>query len=199
MAKQHTVIVLRITIADIAPPIWRRIVVDSDISLRALHHIIQAAFGWNSSHLHDYRIDGRHYCMLDNEHIVAGNLGSKEQQFDDRKGKLNSLLHPGQRFTYQYDFGDSWDHEIEVEQIEVAPEPMGGAYIVDGARACPPEDVGGSWGYSDILKALKTKPRNQQAKDFLEWVGGSFDPELFDKRAANAALSRLAWNGWGKK
>lgn len=57
MPTQHTVIVLRISIAGITPAIWRRIGVDSDISLRALHHIIQAAFGWNSSHLHDYRIE----------------------------------------------------------------------------------------------------------------------------------------------
>jgi len=199
MAKQHTVIVLRIAIADITPPVWRRLVVDSDISLRALHHIIQAAFGWNSAHLHDFRIEGRNYCMLDNEYIVEGNLGMEEEIFDDRKGKLNRLLYPGQRFSYQYDFGDSWDHEIEVERIEAVPEPMGAAAIVDGARACPPEDVGGPWGYSEILKALKSKPRNDQAREFLEWVGGKFDPELFDQRAANASLSRMAWNRWGQK
>lgn len=190
---------MRITVADVTPAIWRRIVVDSDISLRALHHIIQAAFGWNSSHLHDYRIEGKNYCKLDDEDIVNGNLGIEEKMLDDRKAKLNRLLYAGQRFMYQYDFGDSWDHEIEVEKIEPVPEPMGAAHIVDGARVCPPEDVGGSWGYSDILNALKSKPRNQQARDFLKWVGGRFDPELFDMRAANASLSRMAWNGWGQK
>jgi hypothetical protein len=76
---------------------------------------------------------------------------------------------------------------------------MGGACIIDGARACPPEDVGGSWGYGEILTALKTKPKSQRARDFLEWIGGSFDPELFDIRMANSALSRMAWNGWGQK
>lgn len=199
MAKQHTVIVLRVNIADITPPVWRRIVVDSDISLRSLHHIIQAAFGWDSAHLHDYRIEGKDYCMLDNKHIAEGNLDREEEALDDRKGKLNRLLYTGQRFIYQYDFGDSWEHEVEVEKIEFVPEPMGAACIIDGARACPPENVGGALGYSDILKALKSKPRNEQAKDFLEWIGGSFDPEMFDRRAANASLSRLASNGWGQK
>lgn len=199
MTKQHCVIVLRISIADITPPVWRRIAVDHDISLRALHHIIQASFGWNDSHLHDFRIEGKNYSMLDREEVLANNFGGGEKILDDRKGKLNRLAYIGQRFTYQYDFGDSWEHEIEVETIEELPEPMGGACIIDGARACPPEDVGGSWGYAEILTALKTKPKSQQARDFLEWIGGSFDPELFDIRMANSALSRMAWNGWGQK
>jgi len=157
-----------------------------------MHHIIQAAFGWTDSHLHDFQIDGKNYGKLD------GTIG-KEEILDERKAKLSGLIHAGQRFVYEYDFGDGWQHDVIVEQIEDAPEPMGSAFIIDGARACPPEDVGGSWAYGEILTALQSTPHNQQAKDFLSWFGGSFDPELFDNRTANAALSRLAWNGWGQK
>ena len=199
MAKKNIVITLRISIADITPPIWRRIAVDGDISLRALHHIIQAAFGWTDSHLHEFRVEGDTYSMLDNEHVLESSYDSDEEMFDDRKGKLNRLLYTGQRFTYQYDFGDSWQHEIHVEKIEQRPEPMGSACIIDGKRACPPEDVGGIGGYDDFLTTLRDDPKSQEAKDYLRWVGGSFDAEAFDQRMANTTLLRMAWNGWGKK
>ncbi len=199
MAKNNNVITLRINIADITPPIWRRIAVDGDLSLRALHHIIQAAFGWTDAHLHEFRVEGDTYSMLDNEHVLESSYDSDEEMFDDRKGKLNRLLYTGQRFTYQYDFGDSWQHEIHVEKIEQRPEPMGSACIIDGKRACPPEDVGGIGGYDDFLTTLRDEPKSQEAKDYLRWVGGSFDAEAFDQRMANATLLRMAWNGWGRK
>lgn len=199
MAKKNQVINLRVEIADIAPPIWRRIAVDGDISLRALHHIIQAAFGWTDAHLHEFRVEGKTYSMLDNENVLEGGFDDDEEMLDDRKGKLNRLLYTGQRFTYQYDFGDSWIHAIHVESIEQRPDPIGSAWIIDGKRACPPEDVGGAPGYSDFVLTLKEDPDSQEAYDYLRWIGGSFDAELFDQRAANATLLRMAWNGWGRK
>ena len=199
MAKQNRVITLHVSIDDITPPIWRRIAVDGDISLRALHHIIQAAFGWTDAHLHEFRVEDRTYSMLDNENVLEGSYDSDEELFDDRKGKLNRLLYTDQRFAYQYDFGDSWWHQIHVEKIEQRPEPMGGAWIINGERACPPEDVGGIPGYSDFLTTLQNEPDSQEAKDYLRWVGGSFDPDAFDQRLANATLLRLAWNGGGRK
>lgn len=199
MAKQYRVITLHIEIDGIAPPVWRRIAVDGDISLRALHHIIQAAFGWTDAHLHEFHLEGRIYGMLDNEYVLEGGLDDDEEMFDDRKGKLNRLLYPGQGFTYLYDFGDSWTHAIRVESIEQRPEPMGSAWIIEGKRACPPEDVGGPPGYDAFVTTLKEAPDSQEAVDYLRWVGGSFDSELFDQRMANAALLRMAGNGWGRK
>ena len=75
---------------------------------------------------------------------------------------------------------------------------MGVAQIMDGARATPPEDVGGTSGYEDFLIEIND-PSSEQGRNYLQWVDGSFDPELFDRRAANNALLRMAWNGWGKK
>lgn len=199
MAKQHYVIKLHVEISGSVPPIWRLLAVDGDISLRALHHIIQAAFGWSDSHLHEFRVEERTYSMLDNENVLEGGFDGDEEMFDDRKAKLNRLLYTGQRFTYLYDFGDSWTHAIHVESIEGRPEPMGAAWIIDGKRACPPDDVGGIGGYDNFVATLKEEPDSQEAQDYLRWVGGSFDPELFDKRMANITLERMAWNGWGRK
>jgi hypothetical protein len=199
MAKQNHIITLRIDIAHIEPRIWRRIAIDSDVSLRALHHVIQAAFGWTDAHLHEFQIEDYTYSMLDNGNVLESSYDSGEELRDDRKGKLNRLLYVGQRFTYQYDFGDSWMHVIHVESIEQCPEPMGSAQIIDGKRACPPEDVGGAGGYNDFLITLQDEPDSPEAKDYLRWLGDPFDPEAFDQRMANATLLRMAWNGWGRK
>jgi hypothetical protein len=98
-------------------------------------------------------------------------------------------------FAYQYDFGDSWMHKITVEKIEPFAYKMGCANIIDGQRACPPEDVGGPPGYDEFLNAIQEAPDSQQAQDNLMWVAGSFDPEAFDRRVANNALLRMGWNG----
>ena len=197
MAQQAKIITLYVELEGIAPPIWRRIIVDDDITLRTLHHVIQAAFGWTDSHLHEFNVEGRIYAMLDNENVLD-TIEDREIPGDDRKSKLQKLVYPGQRFDYQYDFGDNWRHSIKVEKIDLVAEKMGAAQIIDGARAAPPEDVGGTSGYEDFLTEIQD-PSSEQGRDYLQWVDGPFDPELFDRRAANNALLRMAWNEWGKK
>lgn len=170
-----------------------------DTSLRALHHIIQAAFGWEDCHLHEFRIDDARYGQPDVAGIVQGAFGSAKQIVDDRVTQLDGLLGVDQLFTYEYDFGDSWEHEITVEAVEERAAAMPAAEVIDGARACPPEDVGGSWRYNDIVAALTSDPQGEEAADFIEWMGASFDPELFDLREANAAVGQLARKGRGAK
>lgn len=199
MAKQHHVITLRVEIDGIKPAIWRRIAVDSDITLRALHHILQAALGWTDAHLHEFVVEGLTYGMLDNIHVREGADDFDQQIFDERKAKLQEIVRVGQQFTYQYDFGDSWMHTVTVEKIEPRPEKMVSGWVIDGQRGRPPEDVGGIDGYEDFLATIKQRPRSKEARDLLNWVGGPFNPETFDLRMANASLLRMAWNGWGKK
>lgn len=195
MPKPANILTLHVSIDDIAPSVWRRIEVDADITLRTLHHIIQAAFGWTSSHLHEFQIEDDTYTMVDNDVLEA----LDRVPLDDRKAKLGRLLYPGQRFTYLYDFGDSWTHTIHVEKISEHAEKLGYGVVTDGGRACPPEDVGGPPGYFEFLDTIQRRPRSQEAREMLNWAGGDFDANAFDKRAANAALLRMAWNGWGKK
>lgn len=102
----------------------------------------------------------------------------------------------GDTFTYVYDFGDNWEHHIQVEDVEYGKEYdySGGAFVVDGARTCPPEDVGGITGYQEFLETLLTAPKSEEAIELLNWVGGDFNPENFDKRLANAAILRMIHN-----
>jgi len=80
---------------------------------------------------------------------------------------------------YVYDFGDNWEHKIQLEKI--LPGEKGATYpiCIKGMRACPPKDCGGLWGYSDILEALED-PDNEETEELLDWVGEDFDPKHFD-------------------
>ncbi|WP_026354096.1 plasmid pRiA4b ORF-3 family protein [Massilia niastensis] len=199
MAKPAHILIIHVSIDDVAPPVWRRIQVDGDITLRNLHHILQASFGWTSSHLHQFDIEDDTYAMLDNEYVPDLIEEPGHGPRDDRKAKLGRLVYPGQRFIYLYDFGDSWAHTVHIESISEAPEKLGYATVIDGAGACPPEDVGGPPGYIEFLDTIERRPRSQEAREMLDWAGGEFDAKVFDKRAANATLLRMAVNGWGKK
>ena len=199
MAKTYSLYTLHVQIRDIEPPIWRRIQVDGDVTLRKLHHILQAAFGWTTSHLHEFEVEGVTYAMGDNDDM-AELFAEDPEMRDDRKPRLCRLVYEGARLQYKYDFGDCWEHDIRVEKkLVIATEPYGEARVLGGARACPPEDAGGPGGYEEMLRTLRDKPKSEAAREYLDWAGEDFDPEQFDRRATNATLLRMAWNRWGRK
>lgn len=169
---------LKVTLRGIRPPIWRRIQVTDDITLSRLHDILQTVMGWWEEHLHAFNVNGVEY----------GSPDPYSELRSDRRIKLGQLgLAEKSKFRYEYDFGDSWEHELLVEKI-LAPEP-GVSYprCLKGKRACPPEDVGGIWGYMGYLEAIED-PAHPQHDELLEW-SGPFDPEAFDLEEVNGALS----------
>ena len=176
---------IKVTLRGSKPPIWRRLLVSSDITLAKLHQIIQAAMGWSDYHLHQFIIGGMYFSEPQ-----PGYGGWVEMQ-DERKFRLNQVA-PGAKssFVYEYDFGDSWEHVVLVEKA-LPPEPgQGYPLCIKGKRACPPEDVGGVWGYVNFLEAVQHL-EHPQHEDYLEWIGGEFDPEAFDLDEVNAALHAL--------
>lgn len=181
---------------EIHPLIWRRLEVDGRISLGKLHHFIQAAFGWTDAHLHHFMINGQEFGIPRPEDLLQD-----PDVRDERKAFLNRLVDAGQSFVYCYDFGDDWRHLVIVEAVDEEPnsDRHGGAWVTDGARACPPEDVGGTPGYEHFLETLQSAPDSEEAQHLRNWAGGPFDPELFDRRAANAAILRMLWNRWGRE
>lgn len=166
MAKSYTVYTLRAQLRDIEPPVWRRIRVDGNITLRKLHHILQAAFGGTDAHLHDFEVDGRTYAMGDNDNMLEL-FAEDPEMLDDRKVRLHGLTYQGHRFLYRYDFGDGWRHDVHVEEIaRTDREPLGEAWILAGERACPPENVGGTHGYEEMLRVLSREPDSEQAQEY---------------------------------
>ena len=173
---------IKVTLKDSRPSIWRRIQAPGDVSLSRLHAVLQIVMGWTNSHLHQFKAGGRYYGEPDPE------FADMIEVIDERQVRLNQIA-PGveARFVYEYDFGDSWEHELVVEKI--LPAETGAPYprCTDGKCACPPEDVGGVWGYQELLEAMRD-PRHPEHEDMVEWIGGEFDPEAFDLRGVNGAL-----------
>jgi len=183
---------LRIELEDITPPIWRRFWIEGNASLIKLHHTIQAAMGWTDAHLHEFQIGDILYATPHPE-------DSPERVIiDERRVKLHKALNGISRFGYLYDFGDSWQHIITVEEVAPPPKhPRGCAFIEAGERACPPDDAGGSHSYQEFLDRFAKNRKGKEVREFLEWAGEDFDPNKFDRHAANATLLRMAWNRWG--
>ena len=177
---------IRVDLTGIRPPVWRRILVPDHIHLLALHELIQAAFGWQDYHLHEFEIHGARYGDPETDEFGEFDL------IDERETELRELgLTEGDRFTYEYDFGDSWRHTILLEKILTVEKRARLPRCLGGQRACPPEDVGGTSGYAEFLEAL-TDPGHPKQRRYLEWVGGVFDPEAFDLKAANARIADRA-------
>jgi hypothetical protein len=174
-AKADPIYQFKITLVGSDPPIWRRIHVE-DGTLEELHQHIQAAMGWQDDHMHEFRIVGELYRNLE----MCEDFDS--DSLDANLTTFSSLLAPNRRrlrFTYVYDFGDDWTHEILFEGC-VAREPrVKYPRCVEGEMACPPEDVGGIWGYYALL---------DRSDDDLDEDGtwrGPIDPEKFDPKKAS--------------
>jgi len=184
---------LHVELTGVTPLIWRDIWVEGQMPLIQLHHILQAAMGWTDAHLHQFTIGDTRYATPDPED------DPEHPVVDERRVKLRDVLERDLEFAYLYDFGDDWHHQINVEQVEPLNQPAGHAHVSDGARACPPEDCGGAYGYQEFLNELAVKPKSEAVKEFLTWAGHDFRPERFDRHAANAALLRMAWKRWGER
>lgn len=173
---------LKVTLKGIRPPIWRRIQVRAGTTLPQLHDAIQVALGWSDSHLHLFIIGGVEYGLPDPD--FADDMRSEQRV------KLGRVITAEKdRFVYEYDFGDSWTHEVVLEKI-LPPDP-GVRYprCLTGKRACPPEDVGGIWGYAAFLDAIRD-PAHDEHEEMLEWCGGAFDAEAFSVDEVNLLLQR---------
>ncbi len=174
---------IKATLMGIRPPIWRRILVQGGVSLGKLHSILQRAMGWTNSHLYMFHAGDSHYSRL--------HPGWEDVEDEGKTRLCNVAPKAKDRFVYEYDMGDSWEHEVVVERIaESDPRFKGFPVCLDGARACPPEDCGGIGGYEDLLAALRD-PKHEEHNDMVEWVGGNFDSEAFDLEKVNRALRRL--------
>jgi hypothetical protein len=182
-----TVFQLKITLQGIEPPIWRRIQV-KDCTLDELHQHIQTAMGWTNSHLHQFKIGGVSYG--DPELLCEGLEDGPEivNSLDTQLGKVVPKSGKRFRFEYEYDFGDGWQHEILFEGCPQAEKGTRYPLCLEGERACPPEDVGGTYGYQEYLEAL-ADPKHERHKEFMEW-SGQFNPEKFDAKAATKEMQQ---------
>jgi hypothetical protein len=145
------------------------------------------ALGWTDSHLHQFEKDGRHWGVPEYDEFEELDL------IDEDKTELVEVLTgPGESMTYVYDFGDNWRHEVVLEEIIDAAEPLKKPVCTGGARRCPPEDVGGVSGYQKFLEVI-FDPKHEEFEHLVGWAGGPVHAEEFDVKKVNAALSKMRW------
>jgi hypothetical protein len=173
---------LRIQLADTSPVVWRRLLVPGSVRLSKLHDYFQAAMGWTNSHLHSFVIDGVLYGMHFDDW--------PEEEVDEKEVTILQSIGEARRFRYEYDFGDSWEHDVVVEELSRHRLGLKFAVCVDGQNACPPEDVGGVTMFERFKEAV-ADPTDEEHDEYLAWVGDSFDPQAFDLALANAELQRV--------
>ena len=185
----HKVFELDVRLSEIEPPIWRTIELAGTSTLEELHFAIQVAMGWTNSHLHQFIIDDTSYGMADVD-------GAEMEIEDEQQFRLQDLAKEGDSFVYEYDFGDSWEHEVTIKNVRTLSKPTW-PRCTAGAGACPPEDCGGTGGYENLLRVL-ADPSHEEHRVSVEW-SSNFKPEHFaipkagrDLRHEMMQLSELA-------
>jgi len=182
---------LKVTLDDVKPRVLRRIEVPLGVTLDRLHRTLQAALGWTDSHLFEIRAGGAGWGLPDPDW--------PDGPLDARKAKLRDILEDAgvKTLRYLYDLGDGWEHTIKIERL-VDAEP-GALYprLIEASGRCPPEDVGGPWGYAEILEAVGDKKHERHA-EIREWLGDDFDPTVFDSESLKAEVAALA-KRWSRK
>lgn len=182
---------LKVILVDAQPLIWRRLCVPGNANLGWLHAVLQVAMGWTNSHLHHFLTSEARYS--DPRHMEDMGFGGEPDRDEAKATLMRIAPAAGAQFGYEYDFGDSWAHVITVEKI-LPPDASTAktALCLEGARACPPEDCGGVWGYANLLKILKNR-KHPEHKEMMAWAGGAFDPKRFDAANVNLRLQKLKW------
>jgi hypothetical protein len=184
-----TIARLKITLDHVEPAVMRRLEVPFDIKLSDLHLVIQAAMPWRNYHLYEFRARNHRWGLPapdfdwpDMPRVLAAKGTSLAELIAITAAKT---------FIYVYDFGDDWQHKVKIEKTcEPAP---GVAYprLTEAGGRCPPEDVGGPWGYAGYLEAI-ADPNHERHAEMVEWRGAHFDPTVIDVAGIEKGLAKLA-------
>ena len=171
---------LKVTLMEVAPPVWRRLQVPGVLTLDRLHRVLAGAMGWTAAHRHEFVIGDRRYGTPEPE--------SSGQILREHGVTLRDVVSgENMRFVYRY---DRWQHEVVVEKILVTHAGLAMSVCLAGERHCPPEDCGGVEGYEEFLEAIRRR-HHPLHHAMLEWVGGRFDPDTFNLDEVNRELGWL--------
>ncbi|MCK4609202.1 MAG: plasmid pRiA4b ORF-3 family protein [Gammaproteobacteria bacterium] len=188
--KNNTIIQVKISLLDSEPEIFRRVLVYDDTQLDVMHDVIQCAMGWDDYHLHQF-IKNKVFYVADSEPDFGfGGMQKEKSESEHTIGELLSNVRG--KMKYEYDFGDSWIHEIKREKLSEDLSALKHPVCIEGQYACPPEDCGGLWGYYNSLDIL-ADPKHPEYEECLEWWGKDFDDKHFDPDAVNKRLRSIKY------
>ena len=219
MSDSKQTLEIVITLLDVGVDVDRRVLAPGSASLADLHLIIQVAMGWENCHLHEFR--GRRGTVYGDASLNDDGWGGPRVVDESHVRLADVLRKPGDMLSYEYDFGDSWLHRIELVAVHADDGPgITGAACIDGHGACPPEDCGGPWGYRKVCEMASNPGARhvrvgeevsapydedddeddeyddgEDEEDELPWWAGNWEPAAFDLASANRALSRVPLSG----
>jgi hypothetical protein len=185
---------LRVVLRGISPLIWRRLLVRSDSTVAQLHEALQIAFGWDDEHLNRFEIRGREYAVYRDGGGMIGIDATAVRLCDLKLRRL-------ERFVYEYDFGDSWIHDLRLETTLPVNPRKNYPLCVAGKCSAPPEDCGGPPGFmaNRYYAGFGRGQSDEDLDDFMDAlddeeldVSSDYDPGRFDRRQINRALGKLA-------
>ncbi|MFI7067872.1 plasmid pRiA4b ORF-3 family protein [Kribbella sp. NPDC050124] len=188
---------VRVDLTGTKPPLWRRLELASDMFLNELHDVIQAAFGWTDSHLHEFASGKDYYHVMAEHYLCPFQADEGETGVPEEDVRLDEVLaKPGNKLFYLYDFGDGWMHVIKLESVQPRDDSAPQAVCTDGRRPGPSEDCGGVYGYELITAALDpTHPEHAEAVvEYARMYGddvdpGEYAPTPFEREEINEALA----------
>lgn len=186
--KQKYALTLDVSLKGSPRKVYRQLVVPSDLRLDCLGEVLVYAVGWQGYHLNQF-MKGKDYYLLPDAN------GDLDWGYDSREYSIGDLLgRVGSKVVWEYDFGDSWDHEVKlVEKVKVDVNTDIPVTLVKATGACPPEDCGGVYGYRHLLNVLKN-PDDEEYEEMIEWLGDDFDPKKF-----NIAMARKLIKAYMKR
>ena len=206
---EASLLTLTIELRGSQPRIWRRLSLPGDLTLDAVHTLFQAAMGWTDSHLHRFQPGTEEaytapYFITEFDEEEEGDEGTREEGV-----RLDQVLRePGDRLVYLYDFGDGWEHRVTLESLAPLTADTREPVCLAGARACPPEDVGGIHGHTELAEWLRAGAPAEEVPEPFEdaehahgWLPVDYDPDAFDAAEATAAMrlwasgEHLPWHG----
>lgn len=182
---------IKVTLNEVEPTVWRKFIINTDANLVELHMAIQKSMGWKNCHMYDFVVNNGEKTFSPND--MSDLFGNEDDSADPSGVTIGDLLFiEVENIQYNYDYGDGWEHTVEIGK-KVSPQP-GTQYplCTEGAGACPPEDCGGPHGYMDLC-AILSNPEDEDYKEMRQWLGKGFDPSKFSVAKANKELRSKSW------
>ncbi|MDB5152199.1 MAG: plasmid pRiA4b family protein [Mucilaginibacter sp.] len=178
---------IKISLDNTSPVIWREILVPKNYNFYKLHHCIQVAMGWTTSHLFEFIAEGYKIGIL----YESMDDYDESNFIDSRNIKLMDLIQePGETFKYEYDFGDGWEHTVSIEQFVTMENEQQLPICIGGELKCPPEDCGGYHGYYNFLSIMSNK-HHPEYKETKMWFGGKYDSNEFNQDKVNKKMKNI--------
>jgi hypothetical protein len=169
----------KVSLIGTSPIVWRSFLAHEIIDLSELHMLIQMTMGWETRHLYEFKINDQSYGEIDSD-FESDMIQAEGVVFGD-------VIKNSKQFTYTYDFGDGWNHEVEIVKVLEHDPRMNYPVCIAGENACPPEDCGGSAGFAE-LKEILTGKDSDEKDEMLTWLNGFYNPNTFDPNFINRYL-----------